>query len=135
MIFRVYGVGLLLAGLAACSPFPRVDTRQTDNNICLSEGGQQVFEQKRGDGVVYQVCLFSDNRQCELKALIRGECPRGGLKITGYITEASRYCVLTGGFYIIKPAIAPQEQGYCIRHRVTCDAGEYFHGRCLLPSQ
>ncbi len=45
----------------------------------------------------YGVCLFEDNRQCEEWALMRGECPAGGKKITGYDNDAEIYCAITGG--------------------------------------
>ena len=120
----------ILSGLAACFPV----SEDVSSNICTANGGQQIIEKKRGDGQPYKVCLFEDNRQCELQALNSGECPKGGLKITGYITPASQYCVLTGGHYLIKPVISSlHEQGYCTLHGVTCDADEYFNGQCVLP--
>lgn len=63
---------------------------------CLKLGGNLVI-QKRVDGGEYGVCFFEDNRQCEEWALLRGDCPVGGLKITGYENNAEIYCVITGG--------------------------------------
>ena len=42
----------------------------------------------------YGVCMFEDNRQCEEWALMHGDCPVGGLKITGYENEAEVYCAI-----------------------------------------
>jgi len=41
--------------------------------------------------------MFEDNRQCEERALMRGDCPTGGLKVTGYENDAEVYCVIAGG--------------------------------------
>lgn len=62
---------------------------------CTEKGGTlEIRKSKRGE---YGVCLFEDNRQCEEWALLRGNCPVGGLKITGYDNEAEVYCAITGG--------------------------------------
>lgn len=62
---------------------------------CTEKGGTLIIkENKVGQ---YSICVFEDNRQCEEWALFRGECPVGGLKITGYETEAQAYCAITGG--------------------------------------
>jgi putative hemolysin len=37
------------------------------------------MENKKGQ---YGVCFFEDNRQCEEWALLRGDCPVGGKKVT-----------------------------------------------------
>lgn len=62
---------------------------------CIKKGGKiEIRKNKIGE---YGVCFFEDNRQCEEWALFRGQCPVGGLKITGYDTEAEIYCAITGG--------------------------------------
>jgi putative hemolysin len=62
---------------------------------CIQKGGAlEIRNNKKGQ---YGVCLFEDNRQCEEWALLRGECPVGGLKITGYDNDAEIYCAITGG--------------------------------------
>ena len=47
---------------------------------CTEKGGTLSIE-KRGDGGEYGVCIFEDNMQCEEWALMRGECPVGGVTI------------------------------------------------------
>jgi putative hemolysin len=97
---------------------------------CVAQGGT-VLIKKRGDGGEYGVCLFEDNRQCEEWALLRGDCRAGGAKITGYITDAAQYCVITGGKYAITSSNAGQEQGTCtFNNGKTCDAADYFNGTC-----
>jgi len=100
---------------------------------CVSRGGTLTI-QKRGDGGEYGICIFEDNRQCEEWALLRGTCPVGGKKITGYATEAARYCAITGGRYRMSGGEGPleQEPGSCSRGGKTCEAWAYFNGRCRL---
>jgi hypothetical protein len=62
---------------------------------CISKGG--TLEMRNNKNGQYGVCLFEDNRQCEEWALLRGDCPEGGLKITGYENDAQIYCAITGG--------------------------------------
>jgi putative hemolysin len=77
------------------------------------------------------VCYFEDNRQCEEWALIRGDCPVGGYKVTGFLTEAGQYCAITGGQYAPTTGSGTDEQGTCTFHNgKQCDAKEYFDGKC-----
>ena len=48
---------------------------------CVKQGGT-VSIQTRGDGGQYGVCMFEDNKQCEEWAMLRGDCPVGGIKVT-----------------------------------------------------
>ncbi|MFA6294908.1 MAG: DUF333 domain-containing protein [Candidatus Paceibacterota bacterium] len=77
---------------------PIIDSIQIANPAsvnCTKRGGTlEIRKNKMGE---YGVCLFEDNRQCEEWALLRGKCPVGGLKITGYDNEAEIYCAITGG--------------------------------------
>ncbi|GAB4528140.1 MAG: hypothetical protein Kow0063_04060 [Anaerolineae bacterium] len=98
---------------------------------CARQGGTLVI-QKRGDGGEYGVCIFEDNRQCEEWALLRGECPVGGVKVTGYLTPAAQYCAITGGAYqVTANNNTDQEQGTCtFKNGQTCDVWDYFDGKC-----
>jgi dipeptidase D len=98
---------------------------------CAKEGGAHAIE-TRGDGGQYGVCLFDDNRQCEEWALMRGECPAGGLKVTGYVTPAARYCAITGGTYAVTANSGQDdEQGTCtFVGDSQCDAWDYYNGKC-----
>ncbi len=80
----------------------------------------------------FGVCYFEDNRQCEEWALFRGECPVGGVKVTGYMTEAARFCAITGGEYAITANSGTEnEQGICMfSNGYTCDVYEYYDGKC-----
>ena len=98
---------------------------------CIQEGGTLTIE-KRGDGGEFGVCIFEDNKQCEEWAMMRGECPVGGIKVTGYITPAARYCAITGGEYqITGESGSDQEQGTCtFKNGKICDVWDYFNGKC-----
>ena len=63
---------------------------------CIQSGGELLIT-KRGDGGDYGICVFEDNLQCEEWALLRKDCPMGGIKITGYSTPEAIYCALKGG--------------------------------------
>jgi putative hemolysin/predicted metal-dependent phosphoesterase TrpH len=98
---------------------------------CVNKGGTLSI-QKRGDGGEYGICIFEDNRQCEEWALFRGECPAGGRKVTGYITPAAQYCVITGGSYkVTDQSNIDKEQGICtFNNGKRCDVWDYYSGRC-----
>lgn len=98
---------------------------------CAKQGGTLVIE-KRGDGGEFGVCYFEDNRQCEEWALLRGECPVGGVKVTGYLTPAARYCAISGGAYTVTGNSGQDdEQGTCtFKNGTSCDVWAYYDGTC-----
>lgn len=122
--------------LSACQPaaatqsLPAQIANPASEN-CIKQGGTLLI-QKRGDGGEYGICVFEDNRQCEEWAMMRGDCPVGGLKITGYITPAAIYCAITGGEYAITgKSGADDEQGSCtFKNGKTCDVWDLFNGKC-----
>ena len=63
---------------------------------------------------------------------MRGECPVGGVKVTGYFTPSARYCAITGGEYAITASSgAADEQGTCsFKGGGQCDAWDYLSGNC-----
>jgi putative hemolysin len=89
---------------------------------CVAQGGTLRIEE-RGDLGQFGVCYFEDNRQCEEWALLRGECPVGGVKVTGYTTEAARFCAISGGEY-------DQDGGCAFKNGVKCDAEAFYAGTC-----
>lgn len=98
---------------------------------CVDQGGTLSIE-VRGDGGQFGVCKFEDNLQCEEWALMRGDCPAGGIKVTGYITSAARYCAITGGAYVVTGNNGTvNEQGTCnFKVGMQCDAWDYYNGAC-----
>jgi putative hemolysin len=135
-------IGLLLALLAGCAPQATPQPEQPGaasltgaanpaSVNCEKQGGTLQIE-KRGDGGEFGVCFFEDALQCEEWALLRGECPVGGIKVTGYITPAARYCAITGGEYTITGGSGDTEQGTCaFKNAKTCDVWEYYSGKCM----
>ena len=103
---------------------------------CVAQGGT-VSIQERGDGGQYGVCLFEDNMQCEEWAMLRGDCPVGGIKVTGYVTPAAQYCAITGGTYTItSESGAENEQGTCtFEDGSECDVWAYYNGQCAPSTQ
>ena len=96
---------------------------------CGAKGGSLTIE-KNAKGDQFGVCLFADNVQCEEWAMLRGDCRTGGIKATGFVTPAARYCAITGGTYATTSGSnAPNEQGTCtFKGGKSCDAGAYFAG-------
>jgi putative hemolysin len=96
---------------------------------CVKQGGKLTIE-KRGDGGEFGVCWFEDALQCEEWALMRGECPAGGLKVTGYGPQG-RYCAITGGQYTMTGGDMTNEKGTCtLKDGKVCDGADYFNGKC-----
>jgi Tol biopolymer transport system component/putative hemolysin len=133
---------MLLAGCAAPTESPPtvapVATKAPAQGIanpasenCVAQGGILAIEE-RGDGGQFGVCYFEDNRQCEEWALLAGDCPVGGLKVTGYVTPAARYCAITGGTYAITgESNTVNEQSTCtFKNGFQCDAWDYYNGKC-----
>lgn len=125
---------LLALTVAACVPVTAPASAGIANPAsenCIKLGGDLVIE-TREDGGQFGVCYFEDNLQCEEWALFRGECPEGGVKVTGYATPAGRYCAITGGTYTVTGnSGAEDEQGVCaLPNGVECDAWAHYDGTC-----
>lgn len=139
IVVAIVCCALLVAFLGACgssptlvpaTPTSQVEIANPASQACIAAGGTLAIE-ARGDGGQIGVCYFEDNRQCEEWALFRGECPAGGLKVTGYVTPAGRYCAITGGEYQVTGSSGAQEQGTCMfKNGKACDAWEYWLGAC-----
>jgi len=138
-------LGLLVALLAACggnnggaSSGDNGGSADGDARLanpasvnCADQGGTLQIE-SRPDGAQFGVCYFEDNRQCEEWALLRGACPEGGVKVTGYVTEAGRFCAISGGSYVSTATAAEGEEvGVCtLPDGTACDAQAYYEGAC-----
>ena len=123
----------LATGPATGSPAPPALAQRANpaSQHCIAKGGTLSI-QRNGIGAEYGVCVFPDNRQCEEWAMLRGGCPVGGIRVTGYATAAARYRAITGGQYTVRGrSNSPEEQGACVLAGGTrCDAGAYYDGRC-----
>ncbi len=130
-MLRVIILSLILPAVSAQAQTPAPQLANPASQNCAAKGGTLRIE-RRPDGGQYGVCIFVDNFQCEEWALFRGDCPAGGLRVTGYITPAARYCAITGGRYaVVAKSGAPDEKGVCaLPGGKECDAAAYFSGTC-----
>jgi len=97
---------------------------------CEQQGGKLEMRD-RGELGPYGVCVFEDNRQCEEWAMFRGDCPEGGVNVTGYTTDAAVFCAISGGEYTATSNNgAANEQGTCtFKNGTTRDAWDFFNGK------
>ena len=103
---------------------------------CGKKGG--VLKMEEAPKGTMGVCYFEDNKQCEEWALFRNECPQGGIKVTGYLTKAARYCAIIGGKYKIKSgwiaktkSDVANEPGTCtLPSKKICDVWKLWNGSC-----
>jgi len=93
---------------------------------CTKSGGNLVI-QKRGDGGEYGLCYFEDNRACEEWALMRGDCPIGGVKTTGYDSIDQKYCAWSGG-----KTLAETNSVCTFKDGSKCPTEAFYNGTCLM---
>ncbi len=121
--FFMFGSGLKVPQIPGINYSPA-------SKVCIDDGGT-LQTKKRGDGATYDICFFEDNRQCETLSLLNGECPKGGLKVTGYITDAAVYCAITGGKYDISGNTNEVEDGNCTFFSgKVCNVWDLYNGKC-----
>jgi len=90
---------------------------------CIDKGGTLIIKTKPGGQ--YGVCFFEDGRACNEWALFRGECPVGGVKTTGYYTDAQINCAWAGG------KMLDENQTICtFQDGSTCPTEDYYNGTC-----
>jgi|SRR6185503_13823307 len=124
--------GLLAIAMVSCVAQPSEPQLANPASAhCIEQGGRHVAERDAAGGE-FGVCYFEDDRQCEEWALLRGHCPSGGLRVTGYVTPAARYCAITGGRYAVTGRSgASDEQGMCtLPDGSSCDAEAHYRGTC-----
>jgi len=115
----------LAVPLISPTPTPTPAPHGNPASIYCTQVSGTLTIQKNGAGTEYGLCTFLDNRSCEETALYRGDCPVGGVKTTGYITEAQKYCAWMGGRTISTAhAICTFADGS------TCDDEALFMGTC-----
>jgi len=110
---------------ASCSKATGTTIANPASVNCQKVGGSLVIDQ-RGDGGQYGLCYFDDNRACEEWAMLRGDCPVGGMKTTGYDTVDQKYCAWAGGQTFAVP------NSICIfKNGSKCSTIDFYNGRCL----
>ncbi|MBP6913523.1 MAG: DUF333 domain-containing protein [Candidatus Levybacteria bacterium] len=91
---------------------------------CNKVGGTTVI-QALSNGAQYGLCQFEDNMACEEWALMRGECPVGGVKTTGYDTMGQRYCAWLGG-----KTLAVKNSTCTLPTGNICSTDNLYNGTC-----
>jgi putative hemolysin len=91
---------------------------------CVKNGGTVVI-QKHDDGGEYGLCFFDDNRACEEWAMLRGDCPVGGRKTTGYDTIDQKYCAWVGG-----NTTAITDSKCTFKNGKVCGTKDFYEGKC-----
>jgi hypothetical protein len=92
---------------------------------CAEQGGT-LLDQPKGDGGNYVLCSFEDGKVCEQWAMLRGECPVGGIDTSVFETEAQKFCVLCGG------KIADGNDMACsFKDGSVCWGENFYNGTCL----
>ena len=114
------GVALLIIG---CAEQKKQGLANPASQNCIKEGGTLQI-QKLGSGGEYGVCYFLDNRQCEEWALLRGNCPVGGVKVTGYQTPGGVYCAISGG------EVLENETQCKLPSGMVCSTQDLYQGKC-----
>jgi len=128
-MYRMFVSVIILLWAAGAGAQPQMANPASVN--CAQQGGTLTIE-RRPDGGEFGVCVFTDNYQCEEWALFRRECPKNGLRVTGYATPAGRYCAITGGRYsVVSAPGATPERGTCtFPNGNSCAADAYYAGTC-----
>lgn len=91
---------------------------------CEKKGGTLQIR-TNGAGGQYGLCNFSDNMACEEWALMRGNCPLGGVKTTGFDTIEQKYCAWIGGQTLA------QENATCTMPAGNiCSDKDLYNGTC-----
>ncbi|HMS22572.1 MAG TPA: DUF333 domain-containing protein [Candidatus Levybacteria bacterium] len=91
---------------------------------CKKVGGTTVIQTLK-NGAQYGLCQFEDNMACEEWALMRGECPVGGVKTTGYDTMGQKYCAWLGG-----QTLAIQNSTCTLPDGTVCSTENLYNGTC-----
>jgi len=128
---------LMVTLISACAkkttPTPTTDTAIANpaSVNCLDKGGKLDIQERADLGQI-GICVFDNNQQCDEWALFRGECPVGGVDISGYASQAAVFCAISGGEYAVTGKDgAADEQGTCtFKNTKTCDAWDYYNGKC-----
>lgn len=96
--------------------------------VTLDYSNQSIVEleiKKMGSGGEYGLCMFEDNQACEEWALMRGECPIGGVKTTGFDNIEQQYCAWLGG-----QTLAEANATCTLPNGKTCSDTDLYNGKC-----
>lgn len=106
------------------TPTPAATLANPASVNCEKKGGTTVIKTNGGGGQ-YGLCQFPDNMACEEWAMMRGDCPVGGIKTTGYDNIQQMYCAWAGGqTYAVENATCTLPGGK------VCSDDSYYNGTC-----
>ncbi len=91
---------------------------------CAKVGGTLTIL-TNGSGGQYGLCNFADNQACEEWALMRGQCPVGGVKTTGYDSVDQSYCAWIGG-----QTLAVPNSQCTLPDGKVCSTTDVYNGKC-----
>ncbi len=91
---------------------------------CIKEGGTLSI-MKNGVGAEFGLCQFEDDQACEEWALMRGQCPVGGVKTIGYDNDQQSYCAWIGG-----TTEAVENDQCTLPGGKVCPVDELWNGSC-----
>lgn len=94
------------------------------SQFCVDKGGNLQMQAKE-DGGQYGLCFFDDARACEEWTMLRGECPVGGVKTTGYDTVDQKFCAWSGG-----KTLAVENSDCTFPNGKVCKTTDFYNGTC-----
>jgi len=101
-----------------------VDMSNPASVNCINKGGNLVIQTNSAGGQ-YGLCYFQDNYACEEWAMMNGACPVGGVKTTGFVTDAQKYCAWVGG------QTTTADNAICtFKDKSVCSLNDLFNGNC-----
>lgn len=116
--------GNIIATDTAVASTRTVSIANPASTFCIEKGGSLQM-QTREDGGQYGLCYFEDARACEEWAMMRGECPVGGVKTTGYDTIDQKFCVWSGG-----RTLAVENSQCTFSNGKVCSTVDFYNGTC-----
>lgn len=132
ILIGIFCLGIAIGIIIGIKVKTSCDVNPTVNKIanpasenCINSGGKLEIK-KDGIGGEYGLCYFEDNMACEEWALYRKECPIGGVKTTGFDTEAQRFCAWMGG-----KTLAVENAVCTLTDGSSCYAEDLFNRKCL----
>lgn len=111
-----------LTNTSTVTPMPTLANPASVN--CVKKGGTLVIR-TNGSGGQYGLCQFDDNMACEEWAMMRGDCPVGGINTIGYDNIEQMYCAWSGG-----KTTATADATCTLPGGKICSDSAYYNGTC-----
>lgn len=143
ILIIIAAIVLVIAGLfifknQATAPSQTEENIQTEARPSASENNQlanpasvncenlggEITIKTRSDGGQYGVCEFGEGMACEEWALYKGNCPAGGVDISGLETDEQKYCLWLGG------KLTQSSNTCTLPDKETCDVETLYSGTC-----